>query len=223
MKILARCFVLVIVPMLAGCKGELVSAHVNLAADGSGDCEIAGIRDVQVGEKGGPGGVLEGVTDASTSSLQIQTTRANFASIKDLKIGDVSFALEKQDGRNLLTVRIPATADSKWFAAFGVPQRTADLWTRTEEQTKKDNEARLKKNPKAERSGPEPSKPPNVLFGISLPGKLEGQAFETVPLGLSTKIETDRGKESASLRIPLADVHGGKIKEVVWKISYVIE
>jgi hypothetical protein len=211
--------------VLAGCKGELTGVTVNLAADGGGDCQVIGIRDVQhlAGEKGNPGGVMQGATEAQVIDLQIRTTTAKFAAINDLKIGDITFALEKQDGKHLLTVHIPASANAKWFGALGIPDTSLWLWNKLEEESKKKDEARRKVDPKAANGAFHAPQPPNVAFTINLPGKLEGQVFEAAPLGLTTKISVDRGERSASLSIPLSEVHAGKMREVVWKVSYSAE
>jgi hypothetical protein len=223
MKLITRCFVLVL-PVLAGCKGELASVTVRLAADGSGDCEIGGVRDMAllVDERGNPGSVIEGGREHATVDVQLRQTRAKFASITDLKIGDISFALEKKDGANLLTVHIPVSPGARWFAEFGVSERTLSAWNQLEERAKKDDDARRKADPNAPRASwtMDPQKPPNASFDIHLPARLLGQDFETVPLGLTSKVAVDKAERTASLTIPLAEIQAGKLREVVWKISY---
>ena len=211
MKLIGRCLVLVL-PILSGCKGQLAGVTLNLTASGSGDCEIAGIRDVQYAadESANPDAVMQNATEIKALDLRVRLTKAKFASINDFKIGDVTFLLEKQEGKNLLTVRIPAGANSRWFNAFGVSARSLELWSKVEDASKRGV------------SGVEfePPKPPTVLFEVNLPAKLEGQGFETVPLGLDAKIAVDHSERVATLTIPLADIHASKVKEVVWKISY---
>jgi hypothetical protein len=220
------CCLFVLLACLGGCKGELTGVTVNLSADGSGDCQVIGIRDVQhfAGEKADPNGVMQGATETQVVELQVRQTSTKFASIADFKIGDVAFTHEKQDGNKLLIVRIPAAPDSKWFSALGVTESTLWLWNKLEDEAKKKDEARKKADPKAAGGGPHPSRdPPNVTFTINLPGKLAGQVFEAAPIGLTTKISVDRGERQAMLSVPLADIHAGKLKEVVWKISYAAE
>jgi hypothetical protein len=221
MKRFAGCLILIL-PILAGCKGQLAGVKVNLAADGGGDCEVGAIRDVQVAEGQAVDGqaVLQNATEVRSVDLRVHQLHAKFASINDLKIGDISFTSVKEDGTTFLTIRIPAAPTSKWFGAFGVSERSLETWNRIEEDSRKTNEARRKADPKATNLAFEAPKPPNVLFEINLPTKLEGQGFETVPLGLTTKITTDHGERQASLSFPLAEIHANKIKEVIWKIRY---
>jgi hypothetical protein len=211
--------------MLAGCKGELAVVTVHLGADGSGECEVGGIRDVQVTEGDAADGksVLENVSDVRSVDLRVQQTRAKFKSIEALKIGDISFSNVKEDGMNLLTVRIPAGAGAKWFEAFGVSQRSLQVWSRVEEESRKANESRKKADPRAPNLAFEPPKPPNVFFEVTLPAKLAGQDFETVPLGHPSKVSTSNGERQASLTIPLAEIHANSLKEIVWKIRYPAE
>lgn len=220
MKSFAWCLV-VMLPMLAGCKGELAAVKINLSADGSGECEVGGVRDVQFNEDpAAKSTVLEGATDVRSVDLRVHQMTSKFASLDALKVGDISFATAKEDGMTLVTVRIPATPASKWFGAFGVPDRALEQWNRLDEESRKMNAARKKADPKATNLAFETPKPPNVLFELNLPAKLAGQAFETVPLGLTTKIVADHGDRRAMLSIPLSEIHGNKVKEVVWKVRF---
>src|SRR5262245_4901555 len=135
MKFLARCLVLVL-PCIAGCKGQLAGVTVHLAADGSGDCEIAGIRDVQYVEdqNAATSALFQSGSEVKTLDLQVRQTKVKFASINAFKAGDISFTLEKQAGKNLLTVRIPTEAQSRWYTAFGVSDRSLQLWNRIDEE-----------------------------------------------------------------------------------------
>jgi hypothetical protein len=224
MKTLARCLVLIL-PILGGCKGELAAVKIHLAADGSGECEVGGVREVQLNEPSGPNGenVLTNASDLRSVDLRVHQLTAKFASIDAFKVGDITFATSKEEGMNVLTVRIPVVAGSKWFGALGVSERSLEQWNRLSDDTQKSNAARRKADSRATNLGFEPPKPPNALFEINLPGKLAGQAFETVPLGSTTKISNDRTDRQASLSIPLAEIHGNKLKEVIWKIRYAPE
>jgi hypothetical protein len=222
MRTLGRCLMLVL-PILAGCKGQLAGVTVNVAADGSGDCEVFGVRDVicTEGDAKSPAG-FQNVTDVRSLDLRVQDTRAKFAAIGDLKIGDITFSSEKKDGATLLTVRIPAHRGAQWFGAFGVSEDTLRIWNHLDEESKK-AESRKKTDRRANSFPLDAPKPPNVLFEINLPGKVEGQGFEVAPLGLSPKVTTDHGEKQAQLSIPLAEIHSNKLKEIVWKIRYAAE
>jgi hypothetical protein len=221
MKPFAWCLV-VVSAMLAGCKGELAAVKINLAADGSGECEVGGVRDVQFNEdpSARASGIFEGATDAKSVELRVHQVTAKFAALDALKVGDISFTSAKEGAMTLVTVRIPAAPSSKWFASFGVPERAIEQWNKLDEESRKMNAARKKADPKATNLAFEAPKPPNVLFEVNLPAKLAGQAVETVPLGLTTKITADHSERRAQLSIPLAEIHGNKVKEVVWKIRF---
>jgi hypothetical protein len=223
MRTLGRCLLLVL-PILAGCKGQLAGVTVNLAADGSGECAVFGIRDLGYVEgesaKGSLG--LQNVSEVRSMELRIQQSCARFANIEDLKVADISFAVEKRAGESILTVRIPASPAAKWFETFGVSEQSLQLWNRIEDESKK-AESRTKTARQANGIPFEQSKPPNVLFELNLPGKLAGQAFETVPLGLTTKVSTDHGERQATLSIPLTEIHAKRLNEIVWKIRYAME
>jgi hypothetical protein len=212
----------VMLPMIAGCKGELAAVQINLSADGSGQCEVGGVRDVQFTEdpSARAGGVFEGATDAKSVDLRVHQVTAKFASIEALKIGDITFSMAKEEGMNLLTVHIPASSSSKWFESFGVTAKTLDEWNRIDDSSRKANAERKKADPKATNLAFESPKPPNVRFEINLPVKPAGQGFETVPLGLASKVAADHGERQASLSIPISEIHANKMKEVVWKIRY---
>jgi hypothetical protein len=209
-------------PMLTACKGELAVVTLTLAADGSGECEIAGIRDAQrvADPAANPGGVLHGASDVKSFDLQVRQTTAKFQSIDAFKLGDVAFERAKQDGKNLLTVRIPAYSDASWYTAFGVSARALELWDRAREEPANVGDTRKKHATQVNGVSFEPPRPPNVAFNINLPGRFEGQDFETVPLGLETKVVVDRDERQASISIPLSEVHGGRLKEIIWKIRY---
>jgi len=221
MKPFAWCLV-VVLPMLAGCKGELAAVKINLAADGSGECEVGGVREVQFVEdpSARANGIFEGATDLRTVDLRVHQMATKFASIEALKVADIAFSLAKEDGMNLLTVHIPASSSAKWFQSFGVSAKTLDEWNRIDDASRKANAERKKADPKATNLAFETPKPPNVRFEINLPAKPAGQGFETVPLGLASKVATDHGERQASLSIPIAEIHANKMKEVVWKIRY---
>jgi hypothetical protein len=221
MKRLARCLLLVL-PILTGCKGELSVVRINLDADGSGDCEFAGVRDVQYVEQSSPNGdgILKNANDIRTVELRVQQTRAKFSSLDALNVGGITFSTVKEGEMNLVTVRIPVGSDAKWFETFGVSNRSLELWNRLDEEGRKANESRRKADPRATNLAFEPPRPPNVLFEVNLPTKLEGQGIETLPLGLSTKVSTSNGERQAQVSIPLAEIHGNGLKELVWKIRF---
>jgi hypothetical protein len=210
------------VAVLAGCDGEVAGVVVNLAADGSGDCEVSSIRSVkhETGEAANPSALFQNATDLKMTDLAVRQTRAKFASINSLKIGDLSWALQKEDGTNVLTVRIPAASASRWFEALGVSEESLKLCQRLEEESRKEQAARRKNDPKAAGSQVDLPKPSTVAFTVNLPSTFEGQAIETVPVGVDSKIEQDKAERSATVKIPIADIHANKMKEIVWKIRF---
>ena len=224
MRSFALCLVLIL-PLLSGCKGELAAVKIHLAPDGSGECDVGGVREVQYAEGDAANGEseIQNAGEVRSVELKVRQMRAKFASIDALKIGDISFATAMEDGMKVLTVRIPAGAGSKWFTAHGVTERSLDQWKSLDEATRVANASRKKADPRAANLEFEMPRPPNVLFEINLPTKLAGQGIETVPLGLTTKVSTDHGQKQATLSIPLAEIHANKLKEVVWKIRYAPE
>ena len=119
-------------------------------AYGRGDAVGETLREVQLNEPSGPNGenVLTNASDLRSVDLRVHQLTAKFASIDAFKVGDITFATSKEEGMNVLTVRIPVVAGSKWFGALGVSERSLEQWNRLSDDAQKSNAARRKQESK---------------------------------------------------------------------------
>lgn len=196
--------------------------QVTVYPDGSGEaiCGVAIPTEFSTGEAANKDGLLTGGDDTVAATMTFRMIAAKFRSVDKLRIGEVSFATQR-DGESLtLKITIPITPDARWMKTLG-PTPT-DL-----ERMKRIESSWPVKAPQ-DTSGDMKAMPDTVVFQITMPGIISRQSVEGVDQSAgykTTSFEEGRvsgraeEKNIAELTIPLNLILLGKARELVWEVN----
>jgi hypothetical protein len=207
----------ILLPALAlvGCTASALNINVKVHSDGSGKVEVARISAEDAHDRSR---LFRGTRNLESHVFRVEAHEAVFDDIGGLEIGGIEYKFERrgEDGFDM-TVTVPGSSDSGWFRRLGFDKDGLEAL----------REAFKREGPGMDQVREE-AEEPSVILRVTMPGNIQRnylEDLEDLPEDWELKKEAQgigfgaSRARSAVLRIPLKDIIGGKVDELVWKIA----